>query len=205
MVARETIELTFVAVIQVLPPRQRAVLILRDVLEWTARATAELLDMTVAAANSALQRARETVRDLLPRDRSGHATEDLTDDERRLLDAFIDAHERGDAEKALAVVREDIRIHDASESASVRGPRRHGAAARAGFGPESEGEWLLVPTRANRQPTAASYLRAHGDTEYRAFKLDVIRVEDGAIAEITTFGASLFPQFGLPPVWPAGR
>ena len=73
------------------------------------------------------------------------------------------------------------------------------------FGPESDGDWLLVPTRANRQPTAASYLRAHGDTEYRAFKLDVIRVEDGAIAEVTTFGASLFPQFGLPPVWPAKR
>ena len=205
VVARETIELTFVAVIQVLPPRQRAVLILRDVLEWTARATAELLDMTVAAANSALQRARETVRDLLPRDRSTHATEDLTDDERRLLDAFIDAHERGDAEKALAVVREDIRITMPPNPFLFEGRDAMLPLLERAFGPDSDGDWLLVPTRANRQPTAASYLRAHGDTEYRAFKLDVIRVEDGAIAEVTTFGASLFPEFGLPPVWPAKR
>ena len=61
------------------------------------------------------------------------------------------------------------------------------------------GDWRLVPTRANRQPTAATYLRRPGDTEFRAFKFDVLRVEDGAIAEITTFGATLFPEFGLPP------
>jgi hypothetical protein len=60
------------------------------------------------------------------------------------------------------------------------------------------GDWRLVPTRANRQPAAASYLRAPGDTVYRAFKLDVLRVEDGAIAEITTFSCDLFPAFGLP-------
>jgi hypothetical protein len=60
------------------------------------------------------------------------------------------------------------------------------------------GEWRLVPTRANRQPTAATYLRAPGDTEFRAFKFDVLRIEDGLIAEITTFEATLFPAFGLP-------
>ncbi len=65
------------------------------------------------------------------------------------------------------------------------------------FGEEG-GEWRLVPTRANRMPTAASYLRARGDTEFRAFKFDVLRVVDGKIAEITTFGAELFPAFGLP-------
>jgi hypothetical protein len=67
---------------------------------------------------------------------------------------------------------------------------------------EGTGEWRLVPTRANRMPTAASYLRQPGDTEFRAFKLDVLRVEGGRIAEITTFDASLFPAFGLPPVHP---
>ncbi len=66
-------------------------------------------------------------------------------------------------------------------------------------GPESEGTWRLVPTRANRMPTAASYLKAHGDDTYRAFKLDVLRIRDGKIAEITTFGNTLFEQFGLPP------
>jgi len=62
----------------------------------------------------------------------------------------------------------------------------------------SEGDWRLLPTIANRMPTAASYLRAEGETVYRAFKLDVLRVADGRIAEIKTFGYSLFPQFGLP-------
>ena len=67
------------------------------------------------------------------------------------------------------------------------------------FGEEREGDWRLVPTPANRMPTAASYLRRPGDSEFRAFKLDVLRIEDGVIAEITTFGPALFPAFGLRP------
>ena len=62
----------------------------------------------------------------------------------------------------------------------------------------TEGDWRLVATAANRMPTAASYLRRHGDSEFRAFKFDVLRIEDGKIAEITTFGVELFPAFGLP-------
>jgi RNA polymerase sigma-70 factor (ECF subfamily) len=68
------------------------------------------------------------------------------------------------------------------------------------FGPPAMGDWRLVPTRANRMPAAASYLRAPGDGEFRAFKLDVLRVRGAVIAEITTFNADLFPQFGLPAV-----
>jgi RNA polymerase sigma-70 factor (ECF subfamily) len=68
------------------------------------------------------------------------------------------------------------------------------------FGPARDGDWRLVPTTANRMPTAASYLRRPGDSEFRAFKFDVLRVVDGAIAEITTFGPELFPAFGLPPI-----
>jgi RNA polymerase sigma-70 factor (ECF subfamily) len=68
----------------------------------------------------------------------------------------------------------------------------------AAFRDESFGEWRLVATRANRMPTAASYLRAPGETQFRAFKLDVIRVQDGLIAEVTTFNADLFEAFGLP-------
>jgi RNA polymerase sigma-70 factor (ECF subfamily) len=66
------------------------------------------------------------------------------------------------------------------------------------FGEGREGDWRLLPTWANRMPAGASYLRRWGDTEFRAFKLDVIRVEDGLIAEITTFGPSRFPAFALP-------
>jgi RNA polymerase sigma-70 factor (ECF subfamily) len=67
------------------------------------------------------------------------------------------------------------------------------------FGEERDGDWRLVPTRANRMPTAANYLRRPGDSVFRAFKFDVLRIENGLIAEITTFGRGLFPAFGLPP------
>ena len=68
------------------------------------------------------------------------------------------------------------------------------------FGPDREGDWRLVPTAANRMPAAASYLQRPGDSQFRAFKLDVLRIQDGLIAEITTFGPALFPAFGLPEV-----
>jgi RNA polymerase sigma-70 factor (TIGR02960 family) len=197
VVERETIELTFVAVIQALPPRQRAVLIMRDVLDWTA----DLLDMTVAAANSALQRARATIHELLPQERAKRSSADLSEHERRLLQGFIDAHERGDAAAAIAMVREDIRITMPPAPLLYEGRAAMGTLLERAFGPEQPGDWLLVPTRANRMPAAASYLRAHGDDEYRAFKLDVIRVEGELVAEVTTFGYALFPQFGLPPTW----
>jgi len=67
------------------------------------------------------------------------------------------------------------------------------------FGPARDGDWRLLPTGANRMPAAASYLRRPGDSQFRAFKLDVLRIENGRIAEITTFGARLFPALGLPP------
>jgi RNA polymerase sigma-70 factor (ECF subfamily) len=70
---------------------------------------------------------------------------------------------------------------------------------RRAFGEDREGDWRLVATQANRMPTAASYLRRNGDSEFRAFKLDVLRIRDGYIAEITTFGPELFPAFGLRP------
>src|SRR3954447_5569123 len=91
VVARETIALTYMAVIQLLPPRQRAVLVLRDVLEWSAAETAEVLDMSVAAANSVLQRARPTLADAARRE----APVALSADEERLLAGFIASHESG--------------------------------------------------------------------------------------------------------------
>jgi RNA polymerase sigma-70 factor (TIGR02960 family) len=202
LVARETIELTFIAVIQTLPPRQRAVLILRDVLEWSARDTAALLEMSVPAANSALQRARQAVQELRPAERLERSAEDLTEDERRLLQGFIDTHERGDAAAAAAMVADDIRITMPPHPFLFEGRAAMASLLDRAFGPETPGDWLLLPTRANRQPAAASYLRQPGDSEYRAFKLDVLRVEGRVIAEVTTFDASLFDAFGLPPTWP---
>ncbi|HEY7627185.1 MAG TPA: RNA polymerase subunit sigma-70 [Ilumatobacteraceae bacterium] len=195
-VARETIELAFLAALQVLPARQRAALIARDVLGWPATETATLLETSVAAANSALQRARTAMQEHLPARRSEWSTREPSAEERALLDRFIDAHERCDAVAAVAISAEDLRItmppHPyCFEGLDVIGPLLGRAL--------SEGEWRLVPTCANRMPTAASYLRQPGDSEFRAFKFDVLRIEEGRIAEITTFGAELFPIFGLPP------
>jgi RNA polymerase sigma-70 factor (TIGR02960 family) len=196
IVTRETIELAFLAALQVLPPRQRATLIARDVLGWPAADTATALETTVPAVNSALQRARATLQAHLPAQRSEWSAGEPSDEERALLANFIDAHERGDAALAVSIAARDLRITMPPypllfEGIDTIGPLVEGAM--------NEGDWRLLPTVANRMPTAASYLRAPGDTIHRPFKLDVLRIVDGRIAEITTFGPELFPQLGLPP------
>jgi RNA polymerase sigma-70 factor (TIGR02960 family) len=195
-VAKETIELSYLAVIQLLPPRQRAVLILRDVLDWSASETAAALEMTVAAANSALQRARATLDERLPA-RDAVAA-DANVDERELLDRLIDAHERADVAAAVALMRDDVRITMPPRPWLFEGLDVVRPMLEEGLG--AEGEWRLVLTRANRMPAAASYLRAWDDTEFRAFKIDLIRLEGGLVAELTTFGNELFEAFGLPEV-----
>jgi RNA polymerase sigma-70 factor (TIGR02960 family) len=201
LVGRETIELTFLAVIQLLPPRQRAVLILRDVLDWPAADTAALLEIGVAAVNSALQRARATLREHLPQERREDWTApEVTEAERAMLEGFIEFHERGDADAAMAIISDDIRVTMPPQPMLFEGRDAIAGLMERAFGPEREGDWRLVPTRANRQPAAASYLRAFGDDEFRAFKIDVLRVVDGRIAEITTFDHRLFEAFGLAPV-----
>jgi RNA polymerase sigma-70 factor (TIGR02960 family) len=199
VVERETIELAFLAALQILPPRQRAALIIRDVLGWPASEAASLLETSVAAANSALQRARATMQEHLPARRSKWSAGEPTPEERSLLERFIDAHERCDAAAAVAIASEDIRVSMPPDMLLFDGLSSVAGLIESAFGENRDGDWRLVPTQANRMPTAASYLRRPGDSEFRAFKFDVLRIEDGAIAEITTFGAALFPAFGLPP------
>ena len=199
VVARETIELAFLAALQVLPPRQRAALLLRDVLGMPATETASLLDTTVAAANSAVQRARATMQEHLPSHRLEWSAPEPSAEERELLERFIDAHERCDAKAAVAIASGDLRITMPPNPFCYDGLEVIAPLLERAFGPDRDGDWRLVPTMANRMPTAASYLRRPGDTEFRAFKFDVLRIEEGAIAEITTFGTALFPAFELPP------
>jgi RNA polymerase sigma-70 factor (ECF subfamily) len=199
VVERETIELAFLAALQVLPPRQRAALIARDVMGWPASETATLLETSVAATNSALQRARATMSEHLPTKRSDWSTGSPSDEERQLLARFIEAHERYDAAAAIAISAQDLRITMPPypylfEGIEVIGPLIEGALR--------EGEWRLLATWANRMPTAASYLRVAGDGEFRAFKFDVLRIEHGKVAEITTFGPELFGVLGLPATVP---
>lgn len=189
VVARETIELAFLAVIQLLPARQRAVLILRDVLEWSAAETAEALEMTVPAVTSALQRARATITDKRP------PTTPPSSYERELLAGFIDAHQRLDQEAALAMAREDIRITMPPNPTLFEGREQ----MRELFGHAREmGQWRLIPAWVNRMPAAVSYLKRPGDTAFRAFKVDVLRADGDQIAETTTFDARLAVWIGLP-------
>jgi RNA polymerase sigma-70 factor (ECF subfamily) len=199
-VARETIELAFIAAIQHLPPRQRAALILRDVLGWSANDTAQLLETSVPAANSALQRARETLRDRLGTRRTEwRSPDDASAEERELLRRYLDAHERTDVDAFAALLSEDARLTMPPHPVWFDGRDAVVTAAAHGFDP-SFGQLHAIATAANRQPAAAHYLRAPGDTEYRALALDVLRIEGGMITEIASFPiASLFEAFGLPP------
>jgi RNA polymerase sigma-70 factor (ECF subfamily) len=200
VVQRETVSLAFIAALQVLPTRQRAALISRDVLGWSAAQTADLLQTSVAAANSALQRARSTMAGHLPASRADWQAGRPGPQEQALLEKFIDAHERGDAEAAAAIAATDIRVTMPPYPMRITGIENMRALLHRAFVTDRDGDWRLVPTAANRMPAAASYLRRPGDTEFRAFKLDVLSIRDDAIAEITTFGYSRFPHFGLPAI-----
>jgi RNA polymerase sigma-70 factor (TIGR02960 family) len=195
-VRRETIELAYLAAIQLLPPRQRAVLILRDVLDFSAAETASQLDMSVPAANSALQRARATLRANTPHGRSDAPSSEPTAEELAMLERYIDAHERADIAAATAMLREDARVAMPPNPFWFTG--RDAIVAGLVAGLRDPGEWRLVAVRANRQPGAASYLRPWGAAAFEAFKFDILRIERGKVAEITTFDSSLFPIFGLP-------
>ena len=132
----------------------------------------------------------------LPARRSEWSAGEPSEDERALLASFIDAHERGDAALAVSIAAQDLRITMPPHPYLFEGLDSIAPLLERALG---EGDWRLLPTVANRMPTAASYFRAPGDSIHRAFKFDVLRVVDGRIAEITTFGPELFPQFGLPP------
>src|SRR5262245_10464541 len=202
LVAKETIELAFLAAIQHLPPKQRAVLILRDVLGWSAIETAALPEVSVAAVKSALQRARPTLKQHLPKQRLDWApASEPTAEERMLLQRYMDATERADIDTLAELLREDALLTMPPHPMWYMGRASIMAFTADVFDPTSSmyhGHWRSLPTRANRQPAAAHYVRRPGDTVYRAQVLDVLRVEGGKVVEITAFVPELFPAFGLP-------
>jgi RNA polymerase sigma-70 factor (ECF subfamily) len=200
VVARETIELAFLAAIQHLPPRQRAALILRDVLGWSAKDTAALLEASVASANSALQRARSTLRDRLPERRTEWGrSSGPSDEERELLRRYLEAHERADLEALAELLREDARLTMPPHPTWYAGRGAILIAMRQGFDPDF-GRLRSVVAAANTQPAAAHYLLAPGESDYRPLALDVLHIEGGRVAEISSFVfPGLFPAFGLPP------
>jgi RNA polymerase sigma-70 factor, ECF subfamily len=199
LIARETMELMFLATLQHLPPRQRAILLLRDVLDWSAKETASLLETSVASVNSAHQRARATLRARQPIGRADRPPPTApTAKERVILQTFMDAWERADADQLTALLREDARW------AMPPAPLWfEGRAAIARLYQLFPIDWhgrafRMWPTAANRQPAAAAYLRPAGEALFRLAALHVLRVEDGAIAEVTTFAPQLCHAFSLP-------
>jgi RNA polymerase sigma-70 factor (ECF subfamily) len=201
-VARETIELVFLAAIQHLPPKQRAALVLRDVLGWSANDTAETLGVSVASVKSALQRARPVLQERLPRRRLDWAPgTDPTAEERALLQSYMDAAQHADPARWAELLSEDIRITMPPNPLWFAGREPLVGYLVQLFDPASElyiGDWRHLPTRANRQPAVAAYVRRPGTSVYRAQVLDVLRVEDGKVVEVTAFEPHLFPAFGLP-------
>jgi RNA polymerase sigma-70 factor (ECF subfamily) len=207
VVGRETIELAFLAAIQHLPPRQRAVLILRDVLGWPAKQTAALLDGSVASVNSALQRARATLREHLPERRLEWApSAEPTEQERAVLRRYMAAMERADVAAVADLLAEDVRATMPPYPMWFSGRDAVVASLAASLPPSSTacvGRFRMVPTRANRQPAVAAYLRRLDEPEHRPFAIGVLRISDGRIAEITAFhDLGLFPAFALPPALP---
>jgi RNA polymerase sigma-70 factor, ECF subfamily len=203
VVARETIELAFLVAVQHLPPRQRAVLMLRDVLGWPAADTAELLEVSVASVNSMLQRARATLRDALPAERAEWAAPagEPTEQERSVLRRFMEATERADMAALGVLLREDVLFTMPPQPDRYRGRDVVIESwTPVMTGPVAWGEFRCVAVPANRQPALANYLRRTGEAEFRALSLDVLRIENGLIAEITTFGPAVFGWFGLPDV-----
>jgi len=204
VLTKENIELAFLTLIQLLTPQQRAALLLRDVLGWSAKETAELLEISVAAVNSALQRARVTLRAHLPaRKDPWPAGVDATEAERELLRKLIEASEAPDPSGFTTLIREDATFRMPPDPTIVVGRE---AMIRfwveGGFGSESFGRLRCVVTHANRQPAVANYLLAPGDSAYRPMALDVLRIEEGAITEIVTFPPYVFDAFDLPRTLP---
>ena len=201
VVERETIELAFLATIQLLPPKQRAALILRDVLDWSAKDTAALLGTSVASANSALQRARETLRTRLPARRAEwSAPESTTAEEAALLRKFIAAYESADVTAVAAVLSEDARAVMPPYSLWFDSRERILGALRASFDPESpyyRGSFRMVPVRANRQLAVAGYLRRPGDSVHRAFGITVLTVRGGLVTAMAAFETAALAPYGL--------
>ncbi|TCO32689.1 RNA polymerase sigma-70 factor (ECF subfamily) [Kribbella steppae] len=201
VVRRETIELAFLIAIQHLPPRQRAVLIFRDVLGWSARETAEAVSLTVAAVNSALQRARPVLRDHLPPHRLEWSATSSTAVEQELLRKYMAAWDAADPDALAALMHEDIRITMPPYPFWFQGRRDAVRSLAANLDPTGNayrGHWRFLPTTLNHQPTLATYVQTPGDTVYHPFGFDVFRIEGGLIAEMTAFQLTDFPAYGLP-------
>jgi len=196
-VARETIRLAFVAALQHLPPRQRAVLILCEVLRWKASEAAELLETSVASVNSALQRARAT---LEANDVSATATSPLVDKaDEELLARYVEAFERYDMDALTSLIHEDATQSMPPYDLWLRG-RDDILSFWVGPGRACRGSRVIPAVAANGSPAFGQYKPSPSGSGYEPWALQVVEIEDGRIVELTFFldTERVFPLFGLP-------
>ncbi len=206
LVRRERIDLAFLLLLQQLPPRQRAVLLLRDVLEWQAGEVAQLLELTVPAVKSLLFRARQTLAEQATDDKTVTAASITQSDvvTQALLQRYTTAWEEADIAGLVALLKEDATFSMPPIPAWYRGRQTiAGLVAKTIFRGPAQGRWRLQPTRANGQPAFGLYRmgaqQPDGTVSYQAYGIQVVTVFGSYIADITTFRvSSLFPQFGLP-------
>jgi RNA polymerase sigma-70 factor (ECF subfamily) len=195
--SRETLRLAFVAALQHLPARQRAVLILREVLRWKATEVAELLETSVASVNSALQRARATLAEAGPSPTD--TLEPLDAEQRALLTRYVDAFERYDMDSLVSLLHEDATLSMPPYSMWLRG---HAEFTRWLLGPGSGCRGSrLVPVVANGAPAFGQYRPSGPGGSYEPFALQVLEISGGAIVALNSFldTDTLFPLFGLGP------
>lgn len=201
----ENITLAFVTVLHLLPPRQRAVLILRDVLEWEASEVAELLGTTVASVKSALHRARSTMAAHKRADLEGAAPTTIDVARQKQLDRYVQAWAAADVESLMTLLREDAIFSMPPIPVWYQGRANVGSLiARTIFAGEANGRWRLLPTRANGQIAFGLYRRDDTQPVYNAYGIQVLTFGSGQVADIITFiNASLFAYFNLPATLPA--
>jgi RNA polymerase sigma-70 factor (ECF subfamily) len=195
-VSRETIELAYLVALQHLAPRPRAVLVLRDVLGWPAKDVADLLGDSVNSVNSALQRARAGLREHLPAERQEWTGGEDDVATRDLVRRFTDATVAADLDRVTALLHEDVRCSMPPTPGVQVGRDEVVTDWEVGF--TQMGRLRTVETAVNRQPAVGFYSWEEAAGEYRPLTVDVLRIADGAIAEVTTFHADQFPRLGLP-------
>ncbi len=197
---RDSIRLAFVAALQHLPAKQRAVLILRDVLRWSAAEVADALDTTVAAVNSALQRAHAQMND---RGLTDETVEDALDDGQRvLLDRYVDAFWRKDIDAITQLLKAEATWEMPPFTSWYLGNKNIGELI-ARQCPGGINDMPMVETRANGQPAFGLYMRST-DGAFQPFHLQVLDIRDGEVAHVGAFfEPSLFATFGLPARLPA--
>jgi RNA polymerase sigma-70 factor (ECF subfamily) len=202
---RETIKLAFVAAIQELPARQRAILLLRDVLGLSARETAAFLDASVVSVNSALQRARDTIKRRNPSGFDG--TPAIPDErQRQLLERYVRTWEERDLDGFAALLKEDVSWTMPPWRQWYTGRARVREFMAWAWRPEGGRRDLLVPITANGQPAFGHYRSGPHGSDLQAFAIQLVTLEEDGVASVTNFvDADLFASFGLPAVLPRGN